>query len=75
MRKREEKKINTTSTKKYIYISIFTCLYQVLIMDFRERDGVRFEGVFFLVGWLIDWLVEEIFWRWWWEVFGFPLCF
>lgn len=44
-------------------------------MDFRERDGVRFEGVFFLVGWLIDWLVEEIFWRWWWEVFGFPLCF
>lgn len=30
---------------------------------------------FFLVGWLIDWLVEEIFWRWWWEVFGFPLCF
>lgn len=52
MRKREEKKKNnTTSTKKNIYISIFTCLYQVLIMDFRERDGVWIEGLFLLVGW------------------------
>lgn len=58
MRKREEKK-NTTSTKKKIYISIFTCLYQVLIMDFRERDGVLFEGLFcWLVGCLMGYLLE-----------------
>lgn len=67
-KERGEKKTNTTSTKIYIYISIFTCLYQVLIMDFRERDGVWFEGLFcwlvgwWLVGWSVGWL-RVYFWR------------
>lgn len=57
-KERGEKKAILHLLKK-IYISIFTCLYQVLIMDFRERDGAWFEGLFcWLVG---GWLVDMIF--------------